>query len=732
MVGSGLISSSRPSENDSRERPNTSLVKKTTPAALPSISGTLASNETKSWEEFAWGNNQVFERVETTVCSHLTVNSEARFSQPNRTYFSDTNNKQTSQSTRCDTDANTSYSQSNFEIQSTLPAITTSTNSRDDCSVPNSSNRFSPTNPNTNYDSSISRKTSTKSKQISQSTRCDIDANTSYSQSNIGIQSTVPPTTSSSSIRDDCSVPNNFKLLSSENPKTNYDSSISRKTSTKSEQTSQTTRCDIDANTSYSQSNFEIQPTLPPITTSTSIRDDCSVPNNFKLLSSENPKTNYDSSISRKTSTKSEQTSQTTRCDIDANTSYSQSNFEIQPTLPPITTSTSIRDDCSVPNNFKLLSSENPKTNYDSSISRKTSTKSEQTSQTTRCDIDAITSYSQSNFEIQPTLPPITTSTSIRDDCSVPNNFNPLSSENPNSTYDSSISRKTSTKNEQTSQSTRSEIDANTSYSQSNIEIQPTVPPTTSSSSIRDDCSVPNNFKLLSSENPKTNYDSSISRKTSTKSEQTSQTTRCDIDAITSYSQSNFEIQPTLPPITTSTSIRDDCSVPNNFNPLSSENPNSTYDSSISRKTSTKNEQTSQSTRSEIDANTSYSQSNIEIQPTVPSITSSISIRDDSSVPNNLNPFSSANPKTDYNSSISRKTSTLYGVTHEDVFGDSQDKTHQVIANTKIVTPRTTQPSVQQPTERPVSVPWDESLSSHDDVRDWRDLAKLCCCCFFE
>ena len=218
MVGSGLISSSRPSENDSRERPNTSLVKKTTPAALPSISGTLASNETKSWKEFAWGNNQVFERVETTVCSHLTVNSEARFSQPNRTYFSDTNNKQTSQSTRCDTDANTSYSQSNFEIQSTLPAITTSTNSQDDCSVPNSSNRFSPTNPNTNYDSSISRKTSTKSEQISQSTRCDIDANTSYSQSNFEIQPTVPPITTSTSIRDDCSVPNNFNPLSSENP----------------------------------------------------------------------------------------------------------------------------------------------------------------------------------------------------------------------------------------------------------------------------------------------------------------------------------------------------------------------------------------------------------------------------------------------------------------------------------------------------------------------------------
>ena len=516
MVGSGLISSSRPSENDSRERPNTSLVKKTTPAALPSISGSLASNETKSWEEFAWGNNQEFERVETTASSHLTVNSEARFSQPNRTYFSDTNNKQTSQSTPCDTDANTSYSQSNFEIQSTLPAITTSTNSRDDCSVSNSSNRFSPTNPKTNYDSSISRNTSTKSEQISQSTRCDIDANTSYSQSNFGIPSTLPPNTSSSSIRDDCSVPNNFNPLSSENPKTNYDSSISRNTSTKSEQTSQTTRCDIDANTSYSQSNFEMQPTLPPITTSASIRDDCSVPNNFNPLSSENPKTDYNSSISRNTSTKSEQTSQSTRCVIDANTSYSQSNIEMQPTVPPITTSASIRDDCSVPNNFNPLSSENPKTDYNSSISRNTSTKSEQTSQSTRCDIDANTSYSQSNIEIQPTVPPTTTSASIRDDCSVPNNLNPISSANPKTDYNSSISRNTSTKSEQTSQSTRCDIDANTSYSQSNIEIQPTVPPTTSSSSIRDDCSVPNNLNPISSANPKTDYNSSISRKTST------------------------------------------------------------------------------------------------------------------------------------------------------------------------------------------------------------------------
>ena len=91
-----LISSSRPSENDSRGRPNTLLVKKTTPAALPSISGTLASNNTKSWEKCAWGNDEIFERMETTAHYHLTVNSEAPVSQPNRTCFSDTNNKQTS------------------------------------------------------------------------------------------------------------------------------------------------------------------------------------------------------------------------------------------------------------------------------------------------------------------------------------------------------------------------------------------------------------------------------------------------------------------------------------------------------------------------------------------------------------------------------------------------------------------------------------------------------------
>ena len=162
MIGSGLISSSRPSENDSRERPNTSLVKKTTPAALPSISGTLAFNNTKSWKEFAWGNNQIFERMETTARSHLTVNSEAPVSQPNRTCFSDTNNKQTSQSIRCDTDANTSYSRPNFAIRSALPSITSAANSRDNWSVPHSSNPFSFTNPTTNYNRSISRKTSTQ------------------------------------------------------------------------------------------------------------------------------------------------------------------------------------------------------------------------------------------------------------------------------------------------------------------------------------------------------------------------------------------------------------------------------------------------------------------------------------------------------------------------------------------------------------------------------------------
>ena len=91
LVGSGFISSSRPSENDSRGRPHTSLMKKTTPAALPSVSGSIASNNTKSWEESATGNNQIFERVETTARSHLTVNSKAPVSQPNRTYFPDTN-----------------------------------------------------------------------------------------------------------------------------------------------------------------------------------------------------------------------------------------------------------------------------------------------------------------------------------------------------------------------------------------------------------------------------------------------------------------------------------------------------------------------------------------------------------------------------------------------------------------------------------------------------------------
>ena len=216
-----------------------------------------------------------------------------------------------------------------------------------------------------------------------------------------------------------------------------------------------------------------------------------------------------------------------------------------------------------------------------------------------------------------------------------------------------------------------------------------------------------------------------------TNNEQTSQSTRCDTDANTSYSRSNFGVHSTLPPITT-TSSQDDLSVPNNFNPFSSANPETDYTTSISRKNSTKNEQTSQSTGCDTDANTSYSQSNFGVQPTLPPITTSTSSRDNWSVPNNLNPFSSANPTTDYNSSISRKTFTQHGVTHEDVFGDPQDKTLQVIANTKIVTPRTMQPSVQQPTERPVSVPRDESLSSHDDDRDWRDLAKLCCCCFFE
>ena len=162
MFGSGFISSSKPSENDSSEHPNTSLVKKTTPAALPSISGTLASNETKSWEKSAWGNEQIFKRVKTTARSHLTVNSEAPVSQPNRTYFSDTNNKQTSQSTRCDTDANTSYSRPNFAIRSALPSITSAANSRDNWSVPHSSNPFSFTNPTTDYNRSISRKTSTQ------------------------------------------------------------------------------------------------------------------------------------------------------------------------------------------------------------------------------------------------------------------------------------------------------------------------------------------------------------------------------------------------------------------------------------------------------------------------------------------------------------------------------------------------------------------------------------------
>ena len=162
MIGSGFATSSKPSENDSRGRPNTSLVMKTTPAALPSISGTLASNETKSWEELCRDINQIFERMETTARSHLTVNSEAPVSQPNRTYFSDTNNKQTSQSTRCDTDANTSYSRPNFAIRSALPPITSAANSRDNWSVPHSSNQLSSTNPSTNYNRSISRKTSTQ------------------------------------------------------------------------------------------------------------------------------------------------------------------------------------------------------------------------------------------------------------------------------------------------------------------------------------------------------------------------------------------------------------------------------------------------------------------------------------------------------------------------------------------------------------------------------------------
>ena len=162
MVGSGFISSSRPSEYDLRERPSTLLVKKTTPAALPSISGAMASNETKFWETSIWGNNQIFESVEITARFQVIANSEALFSQPNRTYFSDTNDEQTNQSMRCDTDANISYSQSNFAIQSTLPPITSSTSSRDDWSVPNSSNRFTSANPKTDYNRFMSRKTSTQ------------------------------------------------------------------------------------------------------------------------------------------------------------------------------------------------------------------------------------------------------------------------------------------------------------------------------------------------------------------------------------------------------------------------------------------------------------------------------------------------------------------------------------------------------------------------------------------
>ena len=164
MVGSGFISSSRPSDDEdvqTRERSNTLQVKKTTPAALPSISGTMASNETKFWETSIWDNNQIFERVETTARSQVIASSEAPLSQPNRTYFSDTNHEQTNQSTRCDTDANTSYSRLNLAIQSALPPITSSISSQNDWSVPNSSNRFTSANATTDYNRSMSRKTST-------------------------------------------------------------------------------------------------------------------------------------------------------------------------------------------------------------------------------------------------------------------------------------------------------------------------------------------------------------------------------------------------------------------------------------------------------------------------------------------------------------------------------------------------------------------------------------------
>ena len=146
----------------------------------------------------------------------------------------------------------------------------------------------------------------------------------------------------------------------------------------------------------------------------------------------------------------------------------------------------------------------------------------------------------------------------------------------------------------------------------------------------------------------------------------------------------------------------------------------------------TNNEQTNQSTRCDTDANTSYSRLNLPIQSALPPITTSISSQDDWSVPNSSNRFSSANPKTNYNRSIPRKTSTPYGLIREDVFGDPHNKTRQLIANTKIVTPRTTQPNAQQPMERLVSMPRDESLSSHDKVRGWTGLAKICCCCFFK
>ena len=68
-------------------------------------------------------------------------------------------------------------------------------------------------------------------------------------------------------------------------------------------------------------------------------------------------------------------------------------------------------------------------------------------------------------------------------------------------------------------------------------------------------------------------------------------------------------------------------------------------------------------------------------------IFSSTRIRDNWSVPNSSNSFSSANPKTNYNRSISRKTSTQYGVTNKDVFGDPQDEIRQLIANTKMLLP---------------------------------------------